>query len=430
MSTQPDPNHTLTLPTRVVVKLSESALKDRYGDAREQAMVELGAAVSAGKFRPYFEGEDAKFAERPPFNRYVVLDVSDRESGRELVSRVLRQKTLVEEAYVDGGPVPPPVAAANDPRSVNQGYLNAAPEGIDAHWVWQEKTTGAGIGFVDLEQGWALHHEDLEGAQITLISGVNRAYFGHGTAVLGQVVAVDNQLGVIGIAHGATCRVVSQYRAPYEYNTAAAILGAGEVMRAGDVLLLEAQTSYDGHADLPVEVEGAVFDAICDVTGKGIVVIEAAGNGGHDLDTFENNTNQQVLNRNSADYRESGAIMVAAASSSAPHLRLAFTCYGSRIDCYGWGENVDTTGDGHWGTAPGAYTPVFNGTSSASPIVAGAAVLLQSWRKQLGLPVYSPAEVRALLSRCDYNTPSASPGSDRIGVMPNLRAIIEGELAT
>ena len=30
---------------------------------------------------------------------------------------------------------------------------------------------GAGIGFVDMEQGWNLNHEDMAAANITIISG-------------------------------------------------------------------------------------------------------------------------------------------------------------------------------------------------------------------------------------------------------------------
>lgn len=425
--TQLRPNSPAPLPIRVVVKLSEHALREGGTDARKRALLELRSAVPAGEFCAYFEGAAAKAAERPPFNRYVAVEASDRSTADELVRSLLRM-ALVEEAYVEAGPVPPPVAAADDPRSINQGYLDAAPEGIDARWAWA-LTDGAGVGFVDLEQGWSLDHEDLAGAGISIISGVNQDYHGHGTAVLGEVVAVDNRLGGVGIAPGASCRVVSQYRTATSYNTAAAILSAGDAMSPGDVLLLEAQTHYGTLRNLPVEVETAVFDAIRHVVDSGIVVVEAAGNGGNDLDAFRTTSNKQVLNRRSDDFRDSGAIMVGAASSSAPHSRLSFSCHGSRIDCYGWGQSIDTAGDGWRGTGTDLYTETFGGTSGASPMVAGAAVLLQSWRRNRS-HVYTPARMRALLSASSYNTASANPASDRIGVMPNLRAIIEGEIRT
>lgn len=152
---------------------------------------------------------------------------------------------MVEDAYVEAGTVPPPVNAADDPRSGNQGYLGAAPAGIDAMWAWS-LIDGHGIRFVDLESGWTLNHEDLAAANISLISGLNQDFQGHGTAVLGEVAAIDNQRGGVGIAPGATVRVVSQWRTATDYSTAAAILSAGQAMSRGDVLLLEAQTNFNG----------------------------------------------------------------------------------------------------------------------------------------------------------------------------------------
>ena len=142
----------------------------------------------------------------------------------------------------------------------------------------------AGIGFVDLERGWTLNDEDLSGAGITLISGINQDYQGHGTAVLGEVVAVDNTRGGIGIAPRARARVVSQWRTSTSYSTAAAIASAVAVMSRGDVLLLEAQTTVGTQVKIPVETEQAAYDAIVAAVAAGIVVVEAAGNGGLDLD--------------------------------------------------------------------------------------------------------------------------------------------------
>jgi hypothetical protein len=119
--------------------------------------------------------------------------------------------------------------------------------------------------------------------------------------------------------------------------------------------------------------------------------------------------------------------MVGAASSAAPHQRLSFSNYGSRIDCYAWGQNIDTCGDGWTGNATNTYTPSFGGTSGASPIVAGAALLMQAWSVGAGRGRYSPGALRGLLSSAVLNTASANPGSDRIGVMPNLRAVIQAE---
>lgn len=360
----------------------------------------------------------------PNLHNYFVV-VCPAETNAETVAQALGRSEEVEWAYVEAGPTPPPqVNAADDPRQVNQGYEDAAPNGINAEFAWTiAGGDGAGVGFVDLEQGWTLNHEDLTGAGITLISGTNQAYFGHGTAVLGEVRGVDNTVGVVGIAPACTARVVSQYQ-PVGYSTSAAILSAVAVMQFGDVLLLEAQTTVGASTYLPVEVEQAVFDAIRLATALGVIVVEAAGNGSNDLDAWTDAGGNQILNRASAAFRDSGAIMVGAASSNAPHSRLSFSNFGSRIDCYGWGQNIDTTGDGWTGNQTTTYTATFGGTSGASPIVTGAALSVQGAAAAAGFR-YSPLQMREILSNAATGTVSANPAADEIGVMPDLQQILQ-----
>jgi len=442
-------------PRQVVIKLREGVSPPEA----ERALAQLGrrggkaralaAEVGTLAFAPYVserdlgapEGEGSETGVRGrgaraaepsarregwgELRRYLAAELPPGADPRA-VTEALAELEEVESAYIAGGPTPPPVNATDDPRAVNQGYLDAAPGGIDARWAWGQ-TDGLGVGVVDLERGWTLNHEDLTAAGITVISGVNKDYHGHGTAVLGEMVGVDNTRGVVGIAPRASARVVSQWRTNSSYNTAAAIASAAAAMSAGDVLLLEAQTTHaNATGYVPVEVEDAVYDAIRAATDDGIIVVEAGANGSVDLDAFTNGAGKRILNRAHADFRDSGAIMVGAASSAAPHTRLGFSNYGSRIDCFAWGQGIETTGDGWTGTSTTVYTSSFGGTSGASPIVTGAALLLQSWGRARGAP-YSPSAMRSLLSSATLNTPSASPGTDRIGVMPNLRAIIESQ---
>ena len=359
----------------------------------------------------------------PSFTQYFAIECPS-EVDAEAVARTVASWSNVETAYVEAGPTPPPVNPIDDPYNANQHYQDAAPTGIDARWAWGQ-ADGSGVGFVDMERGWTLNHEDLVAAAISVISGINTDYTGHGTSVLGEVVMVDNTLGGVGIAPFASARVVSQWRDATTYNTAEAILSAAAVMRSGDVLLLEAQTtSSTMNGYLPVEVEQATFDAIQYATSNGIIVVEAGGNGSNDLDTYKDSNGKFILNRNSDDFRDSGAIMVGAANSSTPHSRSDFSNYGSRIDCYGWGDSIETTGDGWTGNATNSYTSSFGGTSGASPIVAGSALIVQSWLIRHGGQRYSPSVMRSVLSNRTLNTASANPSNDRIGVMPNLQQII------
>ncbi|MEC2457478.1 S8 family serine peptidase, partial [Bacillus cereus] len=321
---------------------------------------------------------------------YYILQNQNSGYEEEIVDK-LKASSLIEDAYMKKQEkiMPPEVQSSsvalnpsNNPRFKKQGYLEAAPYGINAPFAWGiQGGNGNGITFVDMEYGWLLNHEDLLHQKIELMSGRNiDQHVGHGTSVLGIVSSEDNEVGNIGIAPKAKAKVISQIRDNGQYNTADAILSAVNQLEAGDVLLLEAQASFDGYGDkyLPVEVQPDIFDAIRAGTDKGIVIIEAGANGWNDLDQFKDRKGKQVLNRNSKDFKDSGAIMVGAGSSSFPHERMWFSNYGSRIDVYGWGENVDTTTAEQSRSAVNLYTSSFSGTSSASPIIAGAATLVQS----------------------------------------------------
>jgi hypothetical protein len=361
---------------------------------------------------------------------YYAIEVPSRADPEEIV-KVVSSWDAVATAYVEPGPVEPPaVNPADDPRSVNQGYLDPSPDGVDAEYAWGfPGGTGALQALVDMEWGWTFNHEDLAALGITLISGTNNSWFFHGTGVLGEVAAQDNMVGCVGIAPGiASVRCVGQWLTGGGYGTAQPILDSIDAMAFGDVLLLEAQTSMWGFGNVPVETEAAVFDVIRLATALGIVVVEAAGNGGNDLDTVGPGGGVFPLNRGSVDFQDSGAIIVGAASSAAPHTRLGFSCFGSRIDCYGWGQNVDTLSSDGTNTATNLYTSTFNGTSSASPIVTGAAIVVQGLAEaNLGHRI-APWQLRAMLSAPANGTASATPATDRIGVMPNLRAIIDGDV--
>ena len=67
------------------------------------------------------------------------------------------------------------------------------------------------------------------------------------------------------------------------------------------------------------------------------------------------------------------------------------------------------------------YTRTFSGTSSASPIVAGAVASIQGIRKAYGLSILNPRQMRDLLRTT--GTPQAMDVR-QIGPMPNLRAAI------
>jgi hypothetical protein len=350
----------------------------------------------------------------------------------ERLIKALLEWPIVQTAYLYPQVTLATVTPSDDPGSANQGYLNPAPGGIGAACAWNVPGgDGTGLQFVDMEFGWTLNHDDLIAHGGTLLHGINEASgAAHGTAVLGEVCASDNSLGCIGIAPNvSSVGVTSAWNIPVED----AILAALPTLGFGDVLLIELQSGITSGGTswsaMILEATSAPrFDVIRLATALGVVVVECAGNGSNDMDLFQDNAGNFVLNRNDPHFRDSGAIVVGAGSPTTPHTRLGFSNYGSRVDCYGWGQSVYTCHTDSTGTATNLYNPNFTGTSAAGPIIAGAALLVQSMAQaNLGYR-FSPYQLRAMLSDPAHGTASANPPSDRIGVLPDLCSIINNAL--
>jgi serine protease len=372
---------------------------------------------------------------------YWRLDLRDHPGDIDQIVARLNEMPEVDLAYRELAVSDPIVNDIDDTYAVGQTYLDPAPTGFDARWAWtQPNGEGAGVAVVDLEQGWFLTHEDLAGTAPTLIYGDNRDGVGtykgnHGTAVLGEIAADDNTVGVVGGAPTvSSVRVTSHYDAATDtaLHVADALVAAVAALSPGDVLLLEVQRSYK-----PTEIDDADFDAIQLASALGIIVVEAAGNGDADLDAYTSPSGHSILNRGSADFRESGAIMVGSAVSAVPHERYVgcgVGCgsnYGSRIDCYGWGQNITTAGYGNLDAGTGddsTYTDNFGGTSGASPMITAAALIVQGMYQATTGTRLTPEQMRSLLSNPATGTPQGTVVAGNIGVMPDLRAVITSGL--
>ena len=131
-------------------------------------------------------------------------------------------------------------------------------------------------------------------------------------------------------------------------------------------------------------VDSGVLRRHASATSQGIIVVEAAGNGGENLDGLEYGSPFP------AGRPDSGAIIVGAGAApgcgtARRPARAVVSTYGTRVDVQGWGECVTTTGYGQLQSGADEnvfYTSQFNGTSSASAIVAAAAAALSSAREQ------------------------------------------------
>lgn len=327
-----------------------------------------------------------------------------------------------------------PLAEIDDftPR---QRYLEAGPRGIDARFAWGiPGGKGDGAFVFDIEVGWDFQHEDLRRKLVGLVHGSNPNNEDHGTAVLGIVGGDHNGTGVSGIAPEAVCATAGVEWNPglAKWNQEDAILHVVRSAKPGSVILLELQGAWPGPFDyVPVELWQSTLDVITLATSSGFLVVEAAGNGGLDLDAAPY---KEYFDRHLTD---SGAILVGSADPE-DLSRLTHSNFGSCVDVQAWGKDVVTTGgnresgysDLHHDTVTSrCYTKSFGGTSSASAIIAGSAACVQGALLEAGRPPLSSIEMRDHLVRTGTRPGTTEAESETIGPRPDLRrALLELQL--
>jgi len=360
------------------------------------------------------------------------LDVWAVSSQLEALSGVILARPVPK-------PTPPPFPPPD--YGGQQGYLRwsgASPSGIDADYAWTlPGGNGIGVTVCDLEYAWNYTHGDIikaVGSQIN--SNVADPGWGpeHGTAVIGELVADKNGWGTAGICYGAALKTCGTYYglpAPV-WNVPGAMAVAIANLSPGDVILLENQWEYTTGSGNYIPIEwwlnyspstqtfNGVYAAITNAVALGIHVVEAGGNGAVNTGTL-------------TWFGNSGAIIVGAGGAYVGGTypegnlqKLSFSSYGPRFDLQGWGEDVVTTGYGFLYNADGPnlyYTGSFAGTSSASPIVAGAvACCMGYWKANFHAAVPAPTFLRSTLIAT--GTPQVTPPVGNIGPRPNLQAAI------
>ncbi len=363
---------------------------------------------------------------------YYVVETSSASEAASLIDRLNALK-IVEIAYFEPNPEE---AADIDPPTPDyqtfQDYREAAPDGVDADFANSlPGGDGTGVKIIDIENNWQTTHEDLEKA----INGVIGGYPGggtsgyHGTAVIGELIAGDNGYGVTGICPGADIGMVSVTTV----STAEALYTAIDNLDPGDMILIELHAPGPRYNFSPrldqlgyvcMEYWQANFDAIQYAWAKGIVVIEAAGNGAEDFDDLA--MYGQLFD---TTYRNSHAIIAGAGyppASGSDRMRQSFSNHGARVNLQGYGSGVYTCGYGTLFNGGGDldqyYTATFSGTSSASPIVTGAAACLQGYYvANFGTMLTSDMIRDALVPT---GSPQLGDTFAHIGPRPNLAAAI------
>ena len=327
---------------------------------------------------------------------------------------------------------PSPSGAAAADATVVQVHLGAAPKGVGASCAWSRKLHGQGVGFMDLERAWhpASHVElpstllsggkivpkagaNVSGALVVECGGTMTEDGAHGIKALGVVLGEKASSGYAGLARKAKVRGVVSYvstdaKAPYKMsdayeNLTEALLAAGRMLKAGDVLLLEVQAVVpdEGTCQVhPVDALEAVRDAIALLIAAGVTVIEPAGDGSLRLPDVTSD-----LDPGSLSFEDSGAIMVgASAYDGAKQRRMGSSNTGRRLNCFAPGAVVGTTSGNALFTGAWHEHSTLGDTSGAAAVIAGVAILVQCWHKDRGLSPLSPSALRTLLSNFKLGT--------------------------
>ena len=303
-----------------------------------------------------------------------------------------------------------------------QTYLENAPIGIGAIEAWKfPGGKGENVKIIDIEVGYNEKHKDLNLFYVGYNSHLN---INHATAVLGILGALENNFGITGIAHkaklgfyGFDAGMKDEVDEEYITSIVNAIRESSKQLEAGDVLVIEQEMLGPNGEFILVEYWNKIFYELKKVTSRGIHCVEASGNGGSNLDdsTYKNAFNLK--------YRDSGCIVIGAGDPETKE-RLSFSNYGSRVDAQGYGKNVFTLGYGYYENTPDLETTDrFNGTSSATPIVAGAVALVSSIAKNNGL-IISPIEMRDALRETGTHQGLGS-WDYRIGNLPNVIELVK-----
>jgi hypothetical protein len=431
-----------------ILAQSGARMQPLFGENEERLQAKAAAAAPS-------EGAGA-----PDLHLYYSVEAPEEQLD-ELATR-LAALPSVAGAYISPAPEPASVAAAVGEEAINtmtaapaepapatpdftarQTYLDPAPGGIDARYAWtQAGGRGAGVQVIDCEGAWRFTHEDLRINQGGVIrtQTTDLGWRNHGTAVVGVIGGDVNAIGVTGIApeaHERGCSIFDTGGLP------GAIQAAADRLGPGDIILIEVQYGHPTKGYTSVEWWPADFAAIRYAVNRGVIVVEAAGNGNNNLDDPVYNNPlpgfpadwRNPFNRG---VRDSGSVLVGAGAPppgthgrdhGPDRSRLGFSNYGSAVDVQGWGREVTTAG---YGDLQGGasedlwYTDQFSGTSSASPVVVGALACVQGVLKAGGRIPLTPARAREILrgSGSPQQDAPGRPATQRIGNRPNLRQLI------
>lgn len=312
-------------------------------------------------------------------NPFTIIDTIGAEEG----VRYAEPDFVTIGRHIPKRLAPSVAPLLSDPLLPRQ-YAMALVRATDA---WAIQSGDKDVVVAVLDEGVQTAHPDLRSAVIGAFDAMQgdtdqepNRWDGHGTACAGLALATGgNGIGIRGVAAGVSLLAV---RIAYSERPDGPWVTTNSKIRDG------IRWAWQNGADILSNSwgGGAPSNDIADEFGKartqgrgglGCVVVIAAGNSFGEV-SFPATLPDVLTVSASNEYDE------AKTPTSKDGETWWGTCHGPEIDVAAPGVHNMTTdisaGDGY---APDDYTPNFNGTSSATPIVAGACALVISANRKL-----------------------------------------------
>ncbi len=200
----------------------------------------------------------------------------------------------------------------------------------------------------------------------------------HGTHVAGIIAAErNNNIGMDGVANNVKIMAIRAVPDGDEYDKDIALAIRYAVDNGAKVLNTSFGKYYSPQADW-------VYDAIKYAASKDVLIVNAAGNDGFDLDTVNVYPNDQF--DNGSEMADSFLTVGALNYKYGSEMVANFSNYGkTNVDVFAPGVKI-------WATTPLNTYEFLQGTSMAAPEVAGVAAMIRSY-----YPSLSAAQVKQIL---------------------------------
>jgi subtilisin len=304
-----------------------------------------------------------------------------------------RVKYVAVDKVVYASPRPPDAGkpSGNDKTPPPPQQLPTGVDRIDAEL--NLGNTAAGIGVAIIDTGIDLKHDDLKAnirGNVTFVRGTRSGNDdnGHGTHVAGIVAALDNDIGVVGVAPDAglyAVKVLNKQGTGYLSDVVAGVDWV--TANAGDISVANMSLSGAGTDDDPAD---PLHEAIRNSVAAGITYVAAAGNAGTDAaETIPACYDEVITVSAIVDTDGRGGGLGSPTGYGDDDSFASFSNFGGDVDLAAPGVNILSTWKGN------GYNTI-SGTSMAAPHAAGAAALYISSQLDMG-NTPTPAEVRAAL---------------------------------